>query len=145
LAAAVAGFLWEALGACRPVVAVVEPTEADCIFETALAGRLHPSRGTLATAMSCLACRDPSTLAWRILDRGADAFLTVPDYAAVEVAAMLARGEGGDSPVRSQPSGVAGVAGLVAASFEPTLSGPLGLGRKSVVLVFGSEGPEADL
>lgn len=145
LAASVAGFLWEELGARRPAVVVVEPTEADCLFETALDGRLHPSRGTLATAMSCLACRDPSTLAWRILERGADAFLTVPDYAALETAAMLARGEGGDPPIRSQPSGVAGLAGLVAAAFEPTLSGPLGLGRKSVVLVFGSEGPEDHL
>ncbi|MGW8267809.1 MAG: diaminopropionate ammonia-lyase, partial [Longimicrobiales bacterium] len=55
LAAAVTGFLWEEMGPRRPVVAVVEPTEADCLFETALTGRLHPSRGSLGTAMSCLA------------------------------------------------------------------------------------------
>lgn len=141
LAAAVTGFLWEKLGPRRPVVAVVEPTEADCLFETALAGRPRPSRGSLGTAMSCLACRDPSTLAWKILEAGADAFLTVPDYAAVETVRTLARGMGGDPPIQSQPSGVAGLAGLVATSFEPTLSNPLNLGENSVVLVFGSEGP----
>jgi diaminopropionate ammonia-lyase len=141
LAGAVAGFLWEELGPRRPVVTVVEPTEADCLFETALAGHLRPSRGNLGTAMSCLACRDPSTLAWQILETGADAFLTVPDYAAVETVGLLARGGGGDPPIQSQPSGVAGLAGLVATSFEPTLSGPLNLGENSVVLVFGSEGP----
>lgn len=141
LAAAVTGFLWEELGPERPRVTVVEPTEADCLFETALAGRLRPSRGSLSTAMSCLACRDPSTLAWRILEGGADAFLTVPDYAAERMVERLARGRGGDPPIRSQPSGVAGLAGLVAATFEPTLSGPLDLGENSVVLLFGSEGP----
>ena len=43
--------------------------------------------------------------------------------------------------IHSRPSGVAGLTGLLAASFEPTLSEPLGLGENSKVIVFGSEGP----
>jgi diaminopropionate ammonia-lyase len=144
LAAAVTAFLWEALGPRRPWVTVVEPSEADCLFETALTGRLSPSRGSLGTAMSCLACRDPSTLAWQILEGGADAFLTVPDYAAEETVTLLARGLGRDPPIGSQPSGVAGLLGLMAALFEPALSEQLSLGENSGVLIIGSEGPHRE-
>lgn len=142
LAGAVTAHLWEnAPSGRRPAVIVVEPAEADCLLESALAARWAPSRGSLLTSMSCLACRKPSTLAWPILDRGADAFLTIPDYAAEETVALLAAE---DPVIRTQPSGAAGVAGLVAALFEPTLSGPLGLGKNSRVLVFGSEGPREE-
>ena len=55
--------------------------------------------------------------------------------------ALLAGGLEGDPPVRSQPSGVAGLTGLIAALFEPALSEPLDLGEYSDVLIIGSEGP----
>lgn len=143
LAAAVTAHFWESAGpGKRPFITVVEPAEADCLLESALAGRWTPSRGSLLTAMSCLACRNPSTLAWPILDRGADAFLTIPDYAAHDMVRLLAAGAGGDPPIRTQSSGAAGLAGLAAATTEPTLSEPLGLGEDSRVLVFGSEGPQ---
>lgn len=141
LAAAVTAFLWERLGPQRPFVTVVEPAAADCLLESALRGELSPCPGTLETSMSCLACRYPSTLAWRILERGADAFLTVPDHGAEETVTLLALGSGGDPAIASQPSGVAGLTGLLAAAFEPTLSGPMDLGEDSVAMVFGSEGP----
>jgi len=141
LAAAVTAHLWETMGPRRPVVTVVEPAEADCLFESALAGSKRPSLGTLDTSMACLACRDPSLLAWRILETGADAFLTIPDYDAEETVALLVGGTEGDVKIHSQPSGVAGLTGLIASTFEPTLSEPLGLGENSRVIIFGSEGP----
>ena len=141
LAAAVTAHLWETLGPDRPRVVVVEPHEADCLLESALAMRPAASRGSLFTSMECLACRNPSTLAWSILKDGADAFLTIPDHAAEDTVALLKRGIGGDPPVHTQPSGAAGLTGLVAAIHEPALAGPLGLGNDSQILVFGSEGP----
>ena len=141
LAASVTGFLWEKYSQERPVVVVVEPAEADGLFETALYDRISPSLGSLDTGMSCLACRDPSTLAWRILRAGADVFLTIPDHGAQETVTYLAQGTEGNPSVFTQPSGAAGLAGLITAAFEPTLSEPLNLGENSVVLVFGSEGP----
>lgn len=142
LAAAVTAHLWEAAGhEGPPVTVVVEPAEADCLLESALAGGLTPSRGSLRTSMSCLACQIPSTLAWPILERGARGFLSIPDYAAQEMVEALAEGTGGDPAIHSQASGAAGLAGLVAACFEPTLSDPLGLGENSRVFVVGSEGP----
>lgn len=142
LAASVTAHLWEVLGSERPVTTVVEPSEADCLLESALVGSATSSRGSLDTAMECLACREPSILAWKILDQGADAFVTIPDQATRETVTLLAGGVEGDPVLRSQPSGVAGLTGLMAATFEPTLSGPLGLGEDSRVLIFGSEGPE---
>jgi diaminopropionate ammonia-lyase len=123
---------------------VVEPAEADCLFESALVARAASSKGSLDTSMSCLACREPSTLAWRILGSGADAFLTIPDYAAEETVRLLASPAEGDPRVLSQPSGVAGLTGVIAALFEPTLSEPLGLDSGSRVLVVVSEGPAPD-
>jgi len=140
LAAAVTAYLWEEMGPAKPRITVVEPADADGLFESALFGRLTPSRGALTTSMSCLACRDPSTVAWRILEDGADAFVTLPDHAAEDTVGHLARGWRGDPPILSQPSGAAGLAGLLATAFEPSLSGPLDLGERSVVLVIGSEG-----
>lgn len=144
LAAAVTSFFWEEMGPQRPLVTVVEPSEADCLLESALVGRPTPSPGSLETAMSCLACRNPSTLAWRILERGADAFLSVHDHAAEETVRLLSRGFEGAPQIRSQPSGVVGLTGLIAALFEPALSGPLNLGENSEVLVIGSEGPHRE-
>jgi diaminopropionate ammonia-lyase len=141
LAAAVTGHLWESLGRRRPWTVVVEPAEADGLLESALRGRPTPSRGSLVTSLDCLACRNVSTQAWVILESGADAFLTISDRAAEETVGLLAYGLDGDPPVRSRPSGVAGLAGLIAALFEPSLSTPLDLTRDSRVLIFGSEGP----
>lgn len=144
LAAAVCGHLWETLGRDRPVATVVEPTEADCLFESALVARPEASRGSLETSMSCLASRKPSTLALRVLSQGADAFVTIPDYAAEETVRLLAAPDRDDPPILSQPSGVAGMAGLLAALFEPALAGPLGLDVESRVMVVASEGPAPD-
>jgi diaminopropionate ammonia-lyase len=141
LAAAVTGHLWYSLGVDRPRVIVVEPSEADCFLESALRESPNPAHGTLRTSMECLACRNVSGLAWEILREGADAYLTISDHTAEEAVAALAQGVEGDAPILSQPSGAAGLGGLLAAAMEPTFSEPLGLGKKSRVLVFGSEGP----
>lgn len=142
LAAAVTAYTWETAGPRgKPVIVVVEPAEADCLLESALNGRWTPSRGNLQTTLSCLACRSPSTLAWPILERGARAFLSIPDFAASEMTELLAHGVDGDPPVGTQPTGAAGLTGLVAALFEPALFEPLGLGTDSRVLIIGSEGP----
>ena len=141
MAAAVCAHLWELLGPSRPVTIVVEPADADCLLESALHKRATPATGGLTTSLECLACQRPSTLAWPILEKGAHAFLTIPDTAAEETVHLLASSPDGDPSLRTQPSGAAGLAGLIAANFEPSLAQPLGLGPQSRVLVIGSEGP----
>lgn len=144
LAASVTGYFRERLASRQPRMVVVEPDEADGLFQSALSAGCVPSGGSLDTTMSCLACRIPSTLAWGILEGEVQAFLTIPDQAAEEVLRLLARGVGDDEPILSQPSGVAGLTGLMAALMEPALSDPLALGPESRVLVFGTEGPPTE-
>ena len=70
LAAGVLSYRWEKLGAQRPILVVVEPETAACLFESARAGAVTTVGGDLDTIMAGLACGEPSILAWRILDAG---------------------------------------------------------------------------
>lgn len=135
LAAGVLSHVWETHGAERPIVVVVEPETAACLFESARAGTLTAVGGDLDTIMAGLACGEPSILAWRLLDRGADAFMTIADTAAADAMRLLAT-----LGVVGGESGVAGLAGLIEAARDPALRTALGLGSSSRVLCYGTEG-----
>ncbi|MCL6609567.1 MAG: diaminopropionate ammonia-lyase [Geminicoccaceae bacterium] len=140
LAAAVAARLDRRFGPERPRIVVVEPDRAACLLESCRAGRPVAVEDDLATVMAGLACGEPSLLAWRVLDELAHAFLAITDHAAVAVMRLLAEGVGGDPPLVIGESGVAGLAGALAAAGCPALAEPLGLGPESRVLVIGTEG-----
>jgi diaminopropionate ammonia-lyase len=140
LAAAVAARLDRRFGPDRPRIVVVEPERAACLLASCRAGRPVAVEGDLATVMAGLACGEPSLLAWRVLDELAHAFLAIPDHAAVAVMRLLAEGVGGDPPLVIGESGVAGLAGALAAAGCRALAEPLGLGPQSRVLVIGTEG-----
>jgi diaminopropionate ammonia-lyase len=90
--------------------------------------------------MAGLACGEPSLLAWKILEPGADAFMTVTDGAAMESMRLLAGGAYEDAPLVAGESGVAGLAGLLLAAGDPDARTRLCLSGDSVVLLFGTEG-----
>lgn len=141
-AAVIAGHLVHTLGdGGSPLIVIVEPANADCVLESVLASRPTPDSGTLETNMEVLACREVSPFAWGVLKDRADAFLSISDHAAEATAELLKEGVAGDPAIITRPSGAAGLAGLIAASFEPALTEPLGLGRGSRVLALGWEGP----
>lgn len=140
MAAAVAAQAWETYGGARPRIVVVEPENAACLFESAVAGHPVTVHGDLDTVMAGLACGEVSLLAWEILDEVADDFLIIPDSAAVAVMKLLADGVGGDRPFVAGESAVAGLAGALAAEDAPEIAAELGLGPNSKVLIFGSEG-----
>ncbi len=140
LAASVCAHLWEKLGLERPLLVVVEPEAAACLFASAAAGRSTAVKGDLRTIMSMLACGEASLLAWKILSCGADFFMTIPDRAAVETMRLLARSPFGDRPVVGGESGVAGLAGLLAAASDPQARQRLGLTGRTRALVIGTEG-----
>lgn len=118
-----------------PALIVVEPDRAACLFASAAAGRLTAVGGALDTIMAGLACGEPSLLAWQELERGAAAFLAIPDEAAVTAMRALA-GEG----VEAGESGAAGAAGLLLAAADADARAALGLGTDSRVLLFNTEG-----
>lgn len=135
IAAAVLSDSWERHGAARPIFVVVEPENAACLFESAKAGAVTAVGGDLETIMAGLACGEPSILAWRILQPGADAFMTVRDSAAADAMRQLAT-----LGVVGGESGVAGLAGLFKAARDPALRSALRLDASSRVLCYGTEG-----
>jgi diaminopropionate ammonia-lyase len=140
VAAAVCARLWWQFGAGRPLLVVVEPEHAACLYESARAGHRVALHGDIDTVMAGLSCGETSLLAFDLLDTGADAFMTIPDDDALAMMRTLAQGVDGDPPVVAGESAVAGIAGLAAAASHPASAAALGLDAASRVLVFGTEG-----
>jgi diaminopropionate ammonia-lyase len=118
-----------------PMLVVVEPDRAACLLASAELGERTSVSGDLDTLMAGLACGEPSLLAWQELDRGAAAFMAIPDDAAVATMRLLAQ-----AGVVAGESGVAGLAGCLLAAADPAAREVLGLGEGSRVLVFSTEG-----
>ena len=137
LAAAVVAVDWSTLGPKRPFHVVVEPERADCLYQSAVAGKPTPSSGDLDTVMAGLSCGEASLVAWEILKDGVEAFMTVADEDALATMRYLADGT---PPVVAGESAVAGLAGLMNALRDPARTRVLELGPESRVLVYGSEG-----
>jgi diaminopropionate ammonia-lyase len=140
LAAAVAGHLAVVLGERRPTVVVVEPARAACLLESAKVG--HPVRiaDGAPTVMAMLECHEPSMVAWRILSRTADAFMTVDEEDAVAIMRRLARPRAGDPAIIAGESGGVGLAGLARAAEDETVRAALALDGASRVFVINTEG-----
>ena len=116
-------------------IVVVEPDAAACLLASAERGAPTAVCGPLDTIMACLACGEPSLLAWQELGRSAAAFMAVADETAVAAMRLLA-GWG----IVSGDSGAAGVAGLCGAADDPALRAAIGLNADSRVLLFNTEG-----
>jgi diaminopropionate ammonia-lyase len=140
LAAAVCAAFWLRWGARRPRCVVVEPTRADCVYQSLAAGRPVAVGGTLDTVMAGLACGEVSELAWEILHGGADAAVAIDDAYALEAMRMLARPTGGDPPVVAGETGGTGLAALLAARDYSEIRTTLALDAGARVLLLGSEG-----
>jgi diaminopropionate ammonia-lyase len=142
-AATVAGHMAVVLGDKRPTVVVVDPARAACLFESAKAGRLVKVAHGEATIMAMLECYEPSLVAWRILTRVADCFMTVDDEEAIAVMNRLARPTGSDPAVVAGESGGAGLCGAIVALRREDTKQALGLGPASRILVINTEGATA--
>jgi diaminopropionate ammonia-lyase len=140
IAAALSGHLALTCGDSRPTFVVVDPARAACIFETAKAGRPVKIAHGEPTVMAMLECYEPSPLAWRVLSRAADAFMTVEDADAVAVMNRLARPAGTDPAIVAGESGGAGLAGAIRAATDGEIREKLGLGAASRIFVINTEG-----
>jgi diaminopropionate ammonia-lyase len=134
VAAAVSVHLRERF-ASAPLLIVVEPKRAACLFESARSGTATTVGGDLKTIMAGLACGEPSLLAWQELERAAWAFLAISDEAAANAMRFLA-----DQGIAIGESGGAGLAGLRLAVADPEARTALRLSAESRVLLFGTEG-----
>jgi diaminopropionate ammonia-lyase len=129
----------------RPLITIVEPNKADCIYKTALEndGKLHAVKGDLDTIMAGLACGEPCSIGWNILDNYADSFVSVPDYIAANGMRILANPLGKDKSIVSGESGAVTL-GFVAEVMKndslKELRERLKLNKDSKVLCISTEG-----
>jgi diaminopropionate ammonia-lyase len=79
-------------------------------------------------------------MAWEILEDEASDYLTIPASIVAPTVRMLAHAPYGDGAREAGESAVAGLAALIAARQNASLSDALGLDASSRVLLIGSEG-----
>ena len=136
-AAAVCARLWQKNGARRGRFAVVESAHADCLLQSARAGKPRAVKLQKETVMAGLSCGEVSRLAFPVLLAGADDFISVPDEVAAPVMKMLRNHK---PRITAGESAVAGLSLLLMAGAQPDLYRRLGLNKNARILLFGTEG-----
>lgn len=146
LAAAVTGFFANAYpGSQKPIITIVEPQTAGCIFKTAEAddGKLHFVGGSMPTIMAGLACGEPCGIGWQVLESYADFAVTCPDTTSADGMRILGAPLDGDPRVISGESGAV-TSGLTAQLLRDdayaSIRKELQLDDNSTVLCFSTEG-----
>ena len=129
----------------RPIITIVEPNKADCIYRSAEAndGKPHFVKGDMNTIMAGLACGEPCTIGWNVLHDHADNFVSMPDYVAAEGMRVLGNPLPGDDRVISGESGAATLGFVVEVMRNQSLDWlrkQLKLDENSRVLCFSTEG-----
>ena len=145
MAGAMAGLLSDIYGEDRPIIVIVEPNKADCLFRTAEAndGTLHIVTGNMDTIMAGLACGEPCSIGWNVLKNYADFFISCPEYVAANGMRILGNPLGKDDRVISGESGAAAFGAVAEIMKNPELANmkeALGLDENSLVLCFSTEG-----
>lgn len=140
LAAAVCARFWQAFGAHRPRLIVVEPDRAACLLATAKAGRPTAVSLEEETVMAGLSCGEVSLLAWEVLRRAGAHFVTIGEEAVGPAMRLLASGEAGGPPIVAGESAVPGLIALVGCASDAGLREAMALGPESRVLLLGCEG-----
>lgn len=142
MAGAVAEFLKAYYKEQKPIICIVEPEEADCIHQTAVAkdGQLHHADGHLQTLMAGLACGEPCHLGWNKLKDTAEYYATVPDEVAVKGMQTLACPCPGDPAIVSGESGAVTTGFLCETALDEAWREKLRLTDTSRVLLFSTEG-----
>lgn len=140
IAAALAARLALLLKDRRPLVTVVEPARAACVLQAAMSGKVEKINAGEPTVMAMLECYEASIVAWRILSRTGDAFMTVDEDDAIDAMKVLANPTGQDTPIVAGESGAVGLAALKRVANDKTLRATIGLGPESRVLLISTEG-----
>lgn len=143
LAAGIVSYFWEYYGSKRPTFVVVEPRQADCLYQSAIAGKAAKATGSVDSVMAGLACGETSPLAWKFLQPTVDFFMTISDDEAVASMRRLAVENGSDIPLVSGESAVAGLSALKRVVDTGSLAADIGINAQSRVLLISTEGATA--
>lgn len=129
----------------KPFISIVEPVNADCFYQSALArdGLPRQTAGDLNTIMAGLACGKPNPIAWTILRDHADMFISCTDHAAMTGMRVLGNPLSGDDRIVSGESGAVTTGLLLhimrTPGFEETRES-LELNGDSKILLISTEG-----
>ena len=146
MAGAICGYFTALYGdAERPVITVVEPDQADCLYRTAKAndGQMHPVTGDMRSIMAGLCCGEPCAIGWEILRDHADHFVSIPDTVAAKGMRVLGNPLPGDARVISGESGAATMGFVAEVLTNPALTDlkqQLALDSDSKILCISTEG-----
>ena len=145
MAGAMTGFFSNLYAEEKPIIAIVEPAKADCLYQTAKAdnGKLHIVTGDMDTIMAGLACGEPCTIGWDVLKGYADAFIRCPEYMAADGMRILAAPAKGDAAVVAGESGAAAFGAMTNILLDESLAEykkMLKLDENSRILCISTEG-----
>lgn len=121
--AALTGFFANVYADNKPLITIVEPNKADCIFRTAKAndGTRHFVTEEMNTIMAGLACGEPCPIAWDVMKDHADCYISFPDYAAAKGMRILANPLGDDQKIVSGESGASAFGCVMQILTDPSL------------------------
>ena len=143
-AGAMAGYFSALWKEKRPRIIVVEPDQADCLYQTAKAadGALHAVTGPMNSMMAGLCCGEPCTLGWEILRDRVCGFISCDDETSALGMRLLGKPGGGDPLIVSGESGAVPLGAAARLLLEPDLAAfreALGLDARSRILVISTE------
>ncbi|MFP6706799.1 MAG: diaminopropionate ammonia-lyase [Alphaproteobacteria bacterium] len=144
LAAAFCARIWLQLGTNMPKVIIVEADRAPSLLASARAGALQTVAIEQETIMAGLSCGEVSPLAWDVLHRCTDHFVTMADDLVPSAMRCLASGKLGGGAIEGGECATPGLLTLIAiardGAHDRRLRREFGLDETSRVLLIGSEG-----
>lgn len=128
-----------------PIFIIVEPSKADCLYESAQDDAGEPQRvhGDLDSMMAGLACGEPNPVAWEILKPITEAFFTSTDDVSAEGMRILSAPKGHDPKIISGESGALPIGVLHELMTNQALKEAkeaLNLKQDSNILIINTEG-----
>lgn len=143
-AGAITGYLASNYKENMPLITVVEPENAACIFESGKSDNGKPKyvKGDLKTIMAGLACGEPNTITWEILKDYSSYFIKCKDELAAYGMRILSNSIGNDKRIISGESGAIGI-GVLTYIIDNNIAdviSKLNLNSNSRVLVISTEG-----
>ena len=137
-AAIIAGFA--KLSKNIPQFVVVEPENADCVFQSIKNNKPTTVNIKKETVMGGMSCGDVSSIAWEILKNSANSCLTITDEAISTAVALLAEARLSDEKIIGGECAVPGIIALIGSFNNKEYLDKLKLDSKSNILLFGCEG-----
>jgi diaminopropionate ammonia-lyase len=144
-AGSILGYLVSKFGKNKPIVAIIEPNEAACIYKSANEndGNPHNVTGFMPTIMAGLACGEPSLVAWEILRDYSDVYISCPDNVSARGMRILSNPIYDDQRIISGESGAVGMGLLSLIMTDKSLESlkkDLKIDKNSRILIISTEG-----